>query len=165
MRRGSPIVKVPSRRGAYLTVQVIDDSGQYHTRDVHRLVIETFKGPPPTPDHEARHLDGHAQNNLIANLEWGLPVQNAADRRRHGRYDDQPCGERHHNARLNEGDIREILCRLDAGQQQKDIAPHFGVSASQIGRIARGVKWAKVVSKIRREKFAFTSAEPDRKAA
>lgn len=52
---------------------------------VHRLVALAWKDPPPTEQHQVRHLDGTRFNNVPENLEWGTVAENAEDRRRHGR--------------------------------------------------------------------------------
>ena len=51
---------------------------------VHRLVCLSFNGPPPSENHEVRHLDGIKTNNNIENLAWGTKSENAMDRQRHG---------------------------------------------------------------------------------
>lgn len=53
---------------------------------VHRLVIEAFVGPRPSPKHEVRHLDGDKSNNSAANLAWGTSSENKLDVIRHGRH-------------------------------------------------------------------------------
>lgn len=52
---------------------------------VHRLVLAAFAGPCPD-GMECRHLDGNPNNNNLANLEWGTPLQNALDRKEHRHY-------------------------------------------------------------------------------
>src|ERR1044072_2359706 len=51
---------------------------------VHRIVLEAFVGPRPA-GMECRHLDGNPGNNNLSNLQWGTPLQNAADRKAHGK--------------------------------------------------------------------------------
>jgi hypothetical protein len=52
---------------------------------VHRLVLETWRGPCP-PGREARHLDGDASNNRLTNLRWGTHAENTWDVIRHGHH-------------------------------------------------------------------------------
>ncbi|QDF19815.1 HNH endonuclease [Mycobacterium phage LilSpotty] len=52
---------------------------------VHRFVCEVFNGPPPSPTHEVRHLNGDPRDNRPENLAWGTAKENATDRVRHGR--------------------------------------------------------------------------------
>lgn len=51
---------------------------------MHRIVIETYGPPQPTPKHEVRHLDGCRTNNHIDNLAWGTRAENYADSVKHG---------------------------------------------------------------------------------
>jgi hypothetical protein len=65
----------------YLTVGVSPSPGaKSETRLVHRLVVEAFTGPAPSPAHiDIRHLDGNKQNNHILNLAWGTRSENMKD--------------------------------------------------------------------------------------
>jgi hypothetical protein len=69
------------RPDGYVTVAL--GRGSHHR--VNRLVLEAFVGPAPTPEHEAAHWDGDKCNNRLENLRWVSPVENAADKERHGR--------------------------------------------------------------------------------
>src|SRR4051812_34370770 len=51
-------------------------NGRTYYRDIHRLILETFGGPPPSPDHQARHGDGDHLNNHANNLAWGTRSEN-----------------------------------------------------------------------------------------
>jgi hypothetical protein len=54
--------------------------GASTTRLLHRLVVETFIGPPPSKAHtDVRHLDGNKQNNKLSNLAWGTRSENMQD--------------------------------------------------------------------------------------
>lgn len=66
---------------------------------VHRIVCTVFHGQAPSPKHEARHLDGNAQNNQADNLAWGTHAENMADMVRHGTQ-----GMRLHPERVKRGD-------------------------------------------------------------
>lgn len=65
--------------------------GRSKTINVNVLVLTAFVGPKP-PGHVSRHLDGTRDNNVLGNLAWGTPSENAADADRHGLV---PRGERH----------------------------------------------------------------------
>jgi hypothetical protein len=56
---------------------------------VARLMLEAFVGPPPSSKHVARHLDDDRSHNLLENLAWGTPKQNAEDASRNGRLSSQ----------------------------------------------------------------------------
>ena len=107
---------------------------------VHRAVLLAFVGPPPSPSHEARHLDGNPQNNALANLAWGNRLQNMADKRQHGT---QPKGERAVSAKLTEAQVREIR-RIYGSASLRQLAARYGVSHTAIRRAALGIKWRSV---------------------
>lgn len=57
----------------------IDSKSQF----IHRLVLSAFVRPPEDGE-VCRHMDGKPWNNLVGNLQWGTPKDNALDRIRHG---------------------------------------------------------------------------------
>jgi hypothetical protein len=82
--RGGQNVKVLSPSlsiSGYLTVGVTPKPGdRSETRLVHRMVVEAFVGPAPSPLHiDIRHLDGNKQNNALINLRWGTRSENMKD--------------------------------------------------------------------------------------
>lgn len=72
-----------SPRGEYLRVTLARDGRRYSV-NVHRLVLEAFRGPAPT-GMETLHGNGDGTDNRLGNLRWGTGVENQEDRRRHGR--------------------------------------------------------------------------------
>ena len=60
-----------------------------------------------------------------------IPIERLAPQRR---------GSRHGLAKLTEPDVIEIRRRAAAGEMQRDLAAHYGVSQSTVSRIiARGI--------------------------
>lgn len=86
VRRVSP---ARGTRPGYVLTPRIDPRGYRSvkiagkTRWLHRIVAEAFLGPSDLP--MVRHLDGNPTNNRPDNLAWGTSLDNAEDRRRHGR--------------------------------------------------------------------------------
>jgi hypothetical protein len=76
--RGQLLKPRKGNRG-YMTVKVTDDAGHKQTRTVHRLVLMTFTGPCPE-GQETRHGPGGQLDNRLANLCYGTPAENAADK-------------------------------------------------------------------------------------
>jgi hypothetical protein len=53
---------------------------------------------------QCRHLDGNRSNNRLDNLAWGTPLENGADKARHG----TAKGERNGRAKLTAAKVRRI---------------------------------------------------------
>jgi hypothetical protein len=113
----------------------------------HRLVLLAFAGPCP-PGMQCRHLDGNPKNNRVENLAWGTPLENAADKHRHGTTARGPWmaknrvrGERHHKAKLTEQQVREVL---DSCESHAALGRRFGVNKTTIFAIRRGKNWRSV---------------------
>jgi hypothetical protein len=121
--RGSPTSK------GYLTVSLSD--GTWHTKAVHRLICETFYGPPPFEGAQVRHMDGDQHNNSPDNLDWGTQGENWQDRKAHGR----AMGSKHHAARLTDAQVAEIRASTES---QRKLAARFGVTQSTIWSILKG---------------------------
>jgi hypothetical protein len=58
--------------------------GRYHCRQLGSLVLQAHVGPPPTPSHQAAHLDGDPRHNCLENLAWATPSENAQHKMLHG---------------------------------------------------------------------------------
>lgn len=81
--RKSIINKLTKDSKGYLTVQICKDNKNTITR-VHRMVLETFVGSPPS-NHVVDHKDGDKTNNRLKNLEWVTQKENvmrAVERKR-----------------------------------------------------------------------------------
>src|SRR5262245_42822701 len=107
---------------------------------VHRLVLEAFVGPRPA-GAECRHLNGRNTDNRLANLAWGMPAENAADRVRLG---ELPCGEQCHNAKLTAVVVLEIRRRAAVGESMAAIARAYGVNRITIRAVIRRDTWKHV---------------------
>lgn len=107
---------------------------------VHRLILMTFVGPPPS-NHECLHWDDDKLNNNLENLRWGTHKENAADWARNGR---MPKGSTSYKAILTEKDIPEIreLCKW--GFPHHVIGTAYGVSRGAIWSIYSGDNWSHV---------------------
>lgn len=125
--------------GPYLRVSLCKE-GTVRPHNVHRLVLEIFRGPCPD-GAEGRHLDGDPINNRLENLSWGTHTENIRDSIRHGT---RPRGEVVASSKLTEDDVRLIRARLEEGVPQRKIAEEFGVAQTLISRIARRGIWGHV---------------------
>lgn len=60
-------------------------NGRKQREYLHRLVLLTFVGPPPTPAHQARHIRNNDKHDCrLSNLAWGSAQENMEDKGRHG---------------------------------------------------------------------------------
>jgi hypothetical protein len=106
-----------------------------HTLAVAPLVCAAFHGPRPKETHCA-HLNGNNQDNRASNLAWVSPSENEAHKVLHGT---RQAGERHHQAKLTDDDVRHIRSSTKMGTE---LAAAFGVSKAQISSIRLGKNWA-----------------------
>jgi hypothetical protein len=78
---------------------------------VHSVIALTFRGPTP-PGQEIRHHDGDHLNCRLSNIRFGTPLQNHADKRRHGTI---LTGAAHQNTILNESQVQIIRTMKPGG--------------------------------------------------
>jgi len=78
---------------SYFQVKLSKD-GNYKTRRVHRLVMETFS-PTNENNMEVNHIDLNRTNNCLSNLEWKTHIENVRHSSDQGRY--KRYGERNSN--------------------------------------------------------------------
>ena len=133
---------VPTKDGKYLQVGLSSNSG-WKTHRVHTLVLTTFIGPKPTQYHECCHADGNASNNLVSNLRWGTPTENANDRVKHGT---QIKGESCNLSVLKEDQVKEIKQALPLWKRGlgKFFAAKFNVCEAVVSSIKNGKTWAHI---------------------
>ena len=135
---GSPIaylgrmLKLNGRRYLHVTLHR-DGSGC--TFSVHRLVALAFLGQPPSPRHQAAHLDGNKRRNHYSNLAWKLPVENSADQLRHGT---RKRGLALPHTKLSDEQVAAIREIAGRGVPYDLIAVLANTGTTQIGRIVRG---------------------------
>lgn len=97
-------------------------------------------GAAPTDRHEAAHFCGCGHLGCIhpGHLRWALPIENQADRKRHGTH---LFGEIAPWAILTQAQALEIL-HLSRTMRHRDVAAKFGISRSMVGAIAAGKRWS-----------------------
>ncbi len=126
--------------GGYVYARLMVYKGEKKVRRnfrLHRLVLETFVGPPPAPGMHGCHGDGDKLNCRLANLRWDTPAGNAADKIKHGTLLD---GERHYNHKLTAEQVAEIKAKTD--WRKGDVtamASRFGVSPDAVTKVKTGV--------------------------
>lgn len=104
----------PKPESGYRFVSIRLDNGKWRSTVVHKLVLETFVGPPPVTGERmyACHIDDVQENNRLDNLRWGTRLENAADALRNGKV---PSGERHANCLYPTSTVVGVrtLCGMD----------------------------------------------------
>lgn len=134
-RRVPPRVLAPDWSGRYARVTVSVD-GEHLKLTVHLAVLEAFQGKRPK-GAQARHLDGNRKNNRLANLAWGTPKQNAADKRTHGT---QPLGEAVGRGVLDTKKVARII-QLCGRRSLSEIAHTVGCGVSTAHHVISGRTW------------------------
>ena len=103
---------------------------------VHILVAEAFLPPRPTREYEVNHKDGIKSNCHVSNLEWNTPKQNTQHAIRLGLMPKgKPphyYGEDHPHSKLTNKQRRKIIKRINKGEQARDVAPDYNVTAGAI---------------------------------
>jgi hypothetical protein len=113
--------------------------GMRHSAQLHRVILETFNGPPPSNKMEVCHNNGNFLDNRIENLRWDTHIANKQDEVKHNT---RNRGEARPNSKLTEEKVREIKNLLAAGEKVVVISKNYGVSKRAIQLIRDGINWA-----------------------
>ena len=130
------ILKQGRSGSGYRHVAIAVPGRRHRSTRVHSIVAEVFIGPKPSPSHEIAHGDGDKTNNRADNLRWVTPIENAADKAKHGTI---VRGIKHGMAKLTEAQAREILA--DTKTRVVDLADKYGVRIESIYNIKKGARW------------------------
>ena len=111
--RKGKILRPSALPSGHLTT-TFNDHPRKKTARVHRVVCEVWHGPPPSPKHEAAHLNGDPTDNRPENLAWVTHRENEHHKILHG------------TANITPVDVQDaILKRLrDLKDQNGGRAPH-----------------------------------------
>lgn len=119
-------------------------NGKQTSIRVHTLVITAFIGPKPL-GKECAHGNGNPSDNRLANLQWKTPIENNADKIRHGT---QWHGETAPGSKLIAEDIPRIFDLRTAKVPYRKIGFYFGIAESTIRGIFNGKRWGKTVQSL-----------------
>jgi len=121
----------------YVIKHIFDDLGKRKTIKIHRIVITTFKGQPPSPKHVCRHYpDFDKTNNHIDNLHWATSKINVLDQIKDGNHANQFCKS------LTEDQVIDIKNRMLAGEKYDQIQTIHKVSKHVLIAIRAGVTYS-----------------------
>lgn len=126
----------------YFRISLSYGDGHCHKK-VHTLVLTTFRGERPSPQHDGCHDDGDTGNNHLSNLYWGTKKENAQDRIRHGT---QSRGSNSGMSKLTDEQVAEIVAHIPHWKKGdgRKFAIKFGVGDSAISAIKLGQTWRHV---------------------
>ena len=125
------------KTGDYLNIHLCK-KGKGKEYRVHRIVLESFKGPSLEGNTQVNHKDGNKHNNCLDNLEWSNPVDNALHR---SRVLFKNIGEQHGLSKLTEGQVLEIVRLTKMGASQRYLSKLNAVSKHTIYCVLKGKTW------------------------
>ena len=131
----------------YVRYSLTREDGRRVSIAAHRLVLETFVGPPPSQHSVSAHGDGSRLHCHYSNLRWATPQENQDDRTFHG---NTPSGVRNPKARITDADVLDIrreyrrIKLRGSGRRVSELDRKYGLTRGQIIRIATGEAWAHV---------------------
>jgi hypothetical protein len=144
-------------RRKHLAVSLCQE-GHIEKRHVGELVLLAFVGPRPE-GLVVSHENDDATNNRLDNLSWATHSQNAHLAVRNGK---RRLGSLSKQAKLTEGDVREIVRRSAAGEGQHSLARAFGVTQPAVRYILLGHTWSHVTGIIGTRKSQADAARARR---
>jgi len=128
-------------QGKYLSYNLSDEFGKVKVAYVHRAVIMTFLGPPPTYTHQVNHIDGDKHNNHIDNLEWATPTEN--QQHRYTVLGQSQTGEDNPANKYSEKLVRRVLDMYSEKKYtQRYIAEVTGIDYRYVNSIVLGRAWS-----------------------
>lgn len=139
MARGRQLALI--NKGPYKRVNLYR-IGAYESPLVHSLVARAFL-PNPECKPQVNHINGVQWDNRVDNLEWATSSENMSHASRCGLLG--TVGESSHFAKLSAAQVVEIRAQFAGGISQRAIARDFGISQSQVSRIASGRDWKSLI--------------------
>jgi len=135
-----------SRIGGYKTLCVRLENGKRSTRYVHKLVAQTFLKKKKSDQYKdyVIHLDHDKLNNEVTNLKWADKEMVTEHQKAN------PVQQTYHkglvtNSKLTEKKVKVIKKMLKRKNvRKKVVASQFGITVTQLNRIANGENWAHV---------------------
>lgn len=128
----------------YPAYKIKDGSNTPKEKSAHRLVIEAFVGPMPSPGMEVAHNDGSRLNAHWSNLRWGTRKSNSDDRIAHGTTCAGMANGRTNLCDQDVHDIRREYRKIKApgsGRRVAELVERYGISHGAILDIAKGRTW------------------------
>ncbi len=114
-------------------------NGKFKQFFVHRMVALAFLGEPPENCNLVCHLDDIKTNNIVTNLMWGDPAENARQMVERGR---SARGTKVNTSILTADKVLEVRHLYSLSKYtNKDLSTMFGVKESTIQAITSRRNW------------------------
>ena len=138
------LIKGTYTKGGYHQFNIKSADGERKTYYMHREVAKLFLPKKKKGQVSVCHKDGDKANNKVKNLMWASKEEWSKLHKKLGTYKDINR-DRITYSKLNETKVKAIKKSLRAGRKTKtSIAEKYGVSITQINRIASGENWGHV---------------------
>ena len=113
---------------------------------VHRLVLETFCPVENMENLFVNHIDAVKTNNILTNLEWTTPQENAHHAIKNSLVNWQ-TGDQCSWSTIDESTADQIGYYLSLIYPQKEISEILNVNISVVRNIANGISWRHIYRK------------------
>lgn len=133
------IMTLSDDHDGYLQV-TLTRNNKWRTYRVAALVCAAFHGPRPSPEMQAAHWDGVRVHNTPDNLRWATPLEQCADKARHGT---TIMGDACHLSRLTSADVIAIR-KAHRPRMGAALARQYGVTTANISSIINRKTWKHV---------------------
>ena len=138
------LIKGTFTKGGYHQFNIKAEGQPRKTYYMHREVAKLFLGKKKKGQEMVCHKNGDKKNNRASNLMWASKEEWSKLHKKLGTYKDINR-DRITYSKLNEKKVIAIKKSLKAGRKTKTfIAQKYGVSITQINRIASGENWSHV---------------------
>lgn len=128
-------------------IVTLHNQGKSRRTTVNRLMCEAFFGK--RKNLQAAHKDGNRSNNVIENLYWATPKEQARDRINHG---NNLSGEACTQSIFTDKEITEIKTKYKLLKKKhsnkklpngslKKLAEEYGIKSSYLCNIVSGLVW------------------------
>lgn len=132
-------LKQSKNNHGYFFVSLCRDDGRVVSRAVHRIVLETFVGPPKEGQQCRHYPDNNPANNHISNLCWGTAKEQQSDVKESG---NTMYGPKNNLTKLTESQVREVFRHKSEGKTSIEIGRIIGVSKTHVYNILAGKYWS-----------------------
>jgi len=138
LRRPARLLKLRVDMKGYCYVDLYVAKTNSKRSRVHRMVLLSFVGVPPTAKHECGHRNGVRADNRLQNLKWCTRSENLKDRHTHARMSGNVAGN---ISKLSTEQVVDIKKRIANGESPLAISRDFNMHHSTFYLIRNGSIW------------------------